>query len=322
MKSLEHYWYSDNGLARLLSPLGWLFCLLVTVRRFGYRVGALRSVRLPVAVIVVGNITVGGSGKTPLVIWLAEYLARSGYRPGIVSRGYGGRSPEWPQPVAPDSDPRMVGDEPVLIAGRTRCPVVVGPDRVAAANYLLARHECDVILSDDGMQHYRLARDIEIGVIDGDRYLGNGRCLPAGPLREPRARLSEVDFVVSSGPARGRAFAMRLRGERLHNLASGETQSLSEWRGRTVHAAAGIGNPARFFEALRRSGLEVIAHPFSDHHPLQSADLDFGDGYPVLMTEKDAVKCRPFACENHWYLPVDAILPEPFGERIRTKLER
>lgn len=320
MKRLDDYWYSDNSLSRLLTPLGWLFCLLVAARRFAYRIGALKSVRLPVAVIVVGNITVGGTGKTPLVIWLAKYLSGHGYRPGIISRGYGGQSPVWPLPVEPDSDAGMVGDEPVLIAGRTGCPVVVGPDRVAAANYLLARHECDVVLSDDGMQHYRLARDIEIGVLDGERRLGNGRCLPAGPLREPRSRLSEVDFIVSSVCADGGAYAMSLRGTVLHNLASGESRAVFEWREETVHAVAGIGNPARFFETLRQSGLKVIEHPFPDHYPLQREDLDFDDGYPVLLTEKDAVKCRSFARDNYWYLPVDAILPERLGERIRTKL--
>ncbi|MFA7619151.1 MAG: tetraacyldisaccharide 4'-kinase [Thiohalomonadaceae bacterium] len=320
MKRLDHYWYDDNAVARLLAPLSWLFCTLAMLRRTAYRCGWRRAERVGVPVVVVGNITVGGSGKTPVVVWLVDYLRRHGKRVGVVSRGYGGQAPHWPQPVDAASDPAMVGDEPVLIARRTGVPLAVGPDRVAAARFLLARHELDVIVSDDGLQHYRLARDVEVAVVDGRRGLGNGRCLPAGPLRERPSRLAHVDVVVTNG---GDApDAVRLEGALLVNLRDDRQQALSALGGSRVHGVAAIGDPRRFFATLAAAGLTVVEHAFPDHHPFRAEDLAFGDGLPVVMTEKDAVKCTGFASENHWYLPVEARVPEAVGRHILDLIER
>lgn len=316
MKRLDHYWYSLNPVALSLLPLSWLFCALVALRRLAYRRRWLRSERLAVPVVVVGNITVGGSGKTPLVIWLAHFLRKAGYRPGIISRGYGGLAAQWPQPVAADSDPRLVGDEPVLIAQRSGCPMAVGPDRVAAARLLLQGQDCDLIISDDGMQHYRLARDVEIAVLDGQRRLGNGFCLPAGPLREAPHRLASVDLRVGNGAAEKGEALMMLQPEAVVHLRDGMRQSLDHFRGRTVHAVAGIGHPPRFFQLLRAHGIEVIEHAFPDHYRYSVADVKFGDGLPVLMTEKDGVKCRAWGDEHLWTVAVSAQLPEAFGTRL------
>lgn len=323
MKRLDHYWYSTNPVAVLLLPLSWLFCLAVMLRRAAYRTGLLKTARLPVPVIVVGNISVGGTGKTPLVVWLAAFLKQHGYRPAIVSRGYGGQTREYPLFVMPDSDPRLAGDEAVLLVRRCGCPMAVAPDRVAAARKVLEAG-CDIIISDDGLQHYRLGRDIEIAVIDGARRLGNGRCLPAGPLREPPGRLRRVDLiVVNGGPAATGQFEMHLRSGALRNLADeGVTRDPADFRGQTVHAVAGIGHPARFFGHLRRLGLDIVEHAFPDHHPFAAQDLRFGDNAPIIMTEKDAVKCRGFANESCWYLPVAAELSGDFGERLMGLLER
>jgi len=316
---LEGIWYGRSPASLPLVPFGWLFRALVGVRRLAFRVGLLRSVQLPVPVIVVGNITVGGSGKTPLVVWLAERLTGAGMRPGIISRGYGGVAGKGPRRVAADSDPMQVGDEPLLLARRTGCPVWVAPDRVAAGREAVAAG-CDVIIADDGMQHYRLARRIEIAVLDGDRGLGNGRLLPAGPLREPASRLRQVDFIVNNGAGRGDEVPMRLAASTAHRLDDAEVRLLSSFQGQSVHAVAGIGHPLRFFRTLRERGVEGIPHPFPDHHRFQAADLEFGDGAPVLMTEKDAVKCRAFAGRNHWFVPVTAELPAGFGEQVLARI--
>ncbi|MFA5626810.1 MAG: tetraacyldisaccharide 4'-kinase [Thiohalomonadaceae bacterium] len=322
MRRLDHYWYSINPIALLLLPLAGLFCLLAMLRRQAYRQGWWRSVRMPVPVIVVGNITAGGSGKTPLVIWLAEWLQANGWRPGIVSRGYGGLAAHWPQPVRADSDPRLVGDEPVLTVQRTACPMMVGPDRVAAARALLQEHDCNIIISDDGMQHYCLQRDIEIAVLDGSRRLGNGFCLPAGPLREPASRLAEVDLRVANGVAKECEQQMLLQPQVVQRLHDGDSQSLEFFRGQTVHAVAGIGNPARFFQLLREHGIEVIEHAFPDHYRYSVADLQFADDLPVLMTEKDGVKCRVFADDRCWAVTVTAQLANKFGQQLLTLLAR
>ncbi|GAB4294186.1 MAG: tetraacyldisaccharide 4'-kinase [Thiohalomonadaceae bacterium] len=322
MKRLDHYWYSVNPVALLLLPLAALFCALALLRRAAYRFGWLRSVRLPVPVVVVGNITVGGSGKTPLVIWLAHFLRAQGYRPGIISRGYGGLAAQWPQPVAADADPRLVGDEPVLIAQRSGCPMAVGPDRVAAGRLLLQQHDCDIILSDDGLQHYRLARDVEIAVLDGTRRLGNGFCLPAGPLREPAWRLAGIDLRVGNGAAAAGELLMTLQPQAVLHLRDGTAQPLESFRGRRVHAVAGIGNPARFFQMLRDHGITVIEHAFPDHYRYSVADVQFGDGLPVLMTEKDGVKCRAYGDEHLWAVAVSAQLPDDFGRQLLSLLAR
>jgi len=320
---LQQIWYSRSGLSQVLRPLSWLFCALVMLRRTLYRLRLLPSRRLPVPVIVVGNLTVGGTGKTPLVIAIVRLLREHGWRPGIVSRGYGGKARTWPQQVRPDGDPVMVGDEPILIARHTGCPMAVGPDRVAAGEALLQHHDCDIIVCDDGLQHYALRRDLEVLVIDGVRRFGNGFCLPAGPLREPVHRQHSVDFLVTNGPAsRVDELPMRYEGDELVNLRDpAQRASLADWQGQAVHAVAGVGNPARFFERLEHAGLEVTRHAFADHHAYRAADLDFGDDRPVVMTEKDAVKCARFAREDFWYLPVEARLPDGFALQLVNRLE-
>jgi tetraacyldisaccharide 4'-kinase len=314
-------WYKDAFLGILLLPFAYIFSDVVRVRRFLYRKGILKSYTLPVSVIVVGNITVGGTGKTPLIIWLAELLKNAGYKPGIISRGYGGQSEAWPQIVTEHSDANKVGDEALLIAKQTRLPVVVSPSRVNAVKKLLDNFDCNVVLSDDGLQHYKLNRDIEIAVIDGERRFGNGYCLPAGPLREPIARLSSVDFIVVNGnKVEDNEFSMRLVGDTAINLSTGELKPLQEFQGIACHALAGIGNPDRFFKLLESAGLLCTTQSFPDHHPFSRNDIEFGDHKPVLMTEKDAVKCTDFAGENHWYVPVQAV-PEPaFGQQLLNSL--
>lgn len=326
MKSLENYWYDKSGVTLLLLPLSWLFCFVATLRRILYGIGIIKVHHLPVPVIIVGNVSVGGTGKTPLVTWLVELLREQGYTPGIVSRGYGGGASNWPQQVRADSDPRMVGDEAVLLSRRTACPMAVGPNRVEAANALLSHTDCDVIVADDGLQHYALGRDIEIVVVDGVRRFGNQHCLPAGPLREPLSRLKTVDLVITNGVAGSHEYHMELVPTRLNNLQSPtRNMTLDNFSGKTVHAVAGIGHPARFFRQLESHGLTVIEHPFPDHHPFTAEDINFPDDLPVLMTEKDAVKCHAFAGEQHWSVPVDAKLDErmmPLMMRLLKNLDR
>jgi tetraacyldisaccharide 4'-kinase len=321
-EKIETAWGERGGLSVAMRPFSWLFCAIVFIRRWCYRLKILNSTQLPVPVIVVGNITVGGTGKTPLTIWLAQYLSQNGYRPGIVSRGYGGMARKWPQQVRPDGDPVMVGDEAIVIARRTSCPMAVGPSRVKAAQALLKHHDIDIILSDDGMQHYALGRTIEIAVIDGIRRFGNGLCLPAGPLREPVKRLKEVDFVVTNGIAAMNEVGMRYEGAMLNYLDDSSQKPLASLKNESVHALAGIGNPERFFEQLRRSGLHLIEHVYGDHHEFSPRDLEFGDDLPIIMTEKDAVKCRRFLIDNCWYLPVTARLPDEFGLQVLNLLEK
>lgn len=321
MSWLDRYGYSLNLVAILLWPLSLLFGLIVKLRRQMYRVGILRSDGVPIPLIIVGNISVGGTGKTPLTAKLVELLRAARYKPGIISRGYGGNSSSWPCHVTTTSNPREVGDEPVLLAKRCLCPVVVGPDRVAAAQELFAHYDCDVIISDDGLQHYRLQRDIEIVVIDGCRRLGNAACFPAGPLREPPSRLREVDFIVGNGAARGREYLMSLNGERAINLADPYiTASLASFRRGMVHAVAGIGDPGRFFDHLRHARLRLVKHAFPDHHRFTPEDLRFPQDLPVLMTEKDATKCRYFASEHWWVVPISAQLDPEFEEQLLRRL--
>lgn len=318
-----------TALTRVLAPLSFLFGVVVWIRRMLYRLRLFPVIRVGKPVVVVGNITAGGSGKTPLVLWIAQYLAAAGWRPGIVSRGHGGRIAARGEPaveVSIASDPAAVGDEPLLLARRAGCPVWVGADRVAACRALLVQHpECDVLVLDDGLQHYRLARDIEIAVVDA-RGFGNGCLFPAGPLREPVSRLASVDAIVSNGAALAKAYAMRLEGRRLVRLAdAGRVVDAGDLGARRVHGVAGIGDPARFFRHLESLGLEVVPHPFPDHHAFVAADLEFGDTLPVVMTEKDAVKCKLFvaaaaARERSWVLPVSAGLDPAFGALLEDKL--
>lgn len=276
---------------------------------------------LPVPVIVVGNLTVGGTGKTPLVIWLAETLRRSGFTPGVISRGYGGASRQ-PQEVHADSDPRRVGDEPLLIHRRTGCPVFVAPRRDAAAHALLATRPVDLLISDDGLQHYALPRDVEIVVLDGVRRFGNGRLLPAGPLRESPARLATVDFVVcNGGEPRPGEWRMTLAGEEAVHLVTGERHPLTAFAGSKPFAVAGTGNPERFFAHLRGFGVDVEAVAFPDHHVFKRYDFAFPPRSVILMTEKDAVKCRDLADPRIWYVPVTARLDSQFEPCLLKRLK-
>lgn len=321
---LQRQWYKSGVWHLVLMPLSWLFGLLSSLRRYAYRLGIFKTVHLPVPVIVVGNITVGGTGKTPLVIWLAEQLAQAGFKPGIISRGYGGKS-DGPMPVTGHSDPAIAGDEPVMIAGRTAAPVWVGQDRAATGMALLKAHPaCDVIISDDGLQHYRLARDAEIVVIDGQRRFGNGRLLPAGPLRESIRRLASVDAVVSNGVSSDEGFIeMQLQPTNFRNLMDAtKSASASEFIGKRLLAIAGIGNPGRFFAQLKAMGLQCAEKPFPDHHMYRPEDLQTGAVDAILMTEKDAVKCRAFAEPDWWYLAVDAKLDRALVERVLKKLRK
>ena len=317
-------WYGGNPLAWLLWPLGWFYRTAAVVRRTLYRRGLLRVVDPGAPVVVAGNITVGGTGKTPCIVWLAEALKQRGLGVGIVTRGYGGRAREWPQWVTRDSEPGQVGDEPVLLAQRTSSPVAAGPDRVAAAKLLLERCSVDVLLADDGLQHYRLGRRFEIGIVDGLRGLGNGLCLPAGPLREPPGRLDAVDAIVvnSGGWGHGDVYRAALVPVRVVRLSDGATRDLDDFRGSEVHAVAGIGHPKRFFALLERSGVTVDPRPLSDHATIREADLSFDDTAPVLITEKDAVKCRSFAPANVWAVIVDLAFEGDDGDRLMELLMR
>lgn len=322
---LEKQWYKISPWLLALLPLSALFWVLSSLRRMAFRLGWLHVERLPVPVVVVGNISVGGTGKTPLVLWLAEWLRQQGFSPGIVSRGYGGYSAE-PQPVEPDGDSARSGDEPLLLARQSHCPVWTGRDRAAVGRALLLAHpECDVLISDDGLQHYRLARDVEIAVVDGGRLFGNGFLLPAGPLREGMRRLRKVNAVVVNGGVEsfdGAHFRMNLKGDVLRNLCTGATAHAHEFQGKKVHALAGIGNPQRFFEQLQGLGLKFERHPFPDHHAYRPEDLNWPDADTVMMTEKDAVKCGVFADARYWVLPVKAELDPAFGQRILELLRK
>ena len=329
MSALERHWQRLTPVSVALLPLSWVFRALVWLRRALYRTGLLRSIGLPAPVIVVGNISVGGTGKTPLVIWLADFLREAGYRPGIVTRGYRGASPVWPVAVTAQTSASLVGDEAVLLARRGGCPVMAGPDRAESARRLIEQG-CNVIVGDDGLQHYRLRRDIEIAVIDGVRRFGNGLCLPAGPLREPVSRLESVPLRVANGAPQAGELGMTLTPSGFYNLAGPGLHAAPEQTPRQftaqfgnvpVHAVAGIGNPERFFITLRGLGLTVIPHPFPDHHAFKAKELEFSDKLPLILTEKDAVKCQHFATTRCWVLAVDARPDARLGEQILQRLK-
>ncbi|MBW8904702.1 MAG: tetraacyldisaccharide 4'-kinase [Betaproteobacteria bacterium] len=314
------HWYRRGLLAWLLWPLSVVFRFLVALRRLLYWLRVLPSAHPGVPVIVVGNLVAGGSGKTPLVIWIAEHLKKKGWTPAIVSRGYGGAGGP-PRAATIASEAADVGDEPIVLARRSGCPVWIGADRIAVIAALREAHrDVDVVLLDDGLQHYRLRRDLEIAVVDA-RGLGNGFLLPAGPLREPASRLRSVDAVVSHGaPVKG--YAMRLVGSELHRMTNAaERRPASAFAGQNVHAVAGIGDPNRFFLHLGRLGVKALPHPFPDHHRYDPRELDFGEGALVLMTEKDAVKLRHAARDNWWVLPVSAELDPAFGNWLTERLD-
>jgi tetraacyldisaccharide 4'-kinase len=323
---LERQWYPDKiGFwSVFFKPFEMLLGLLVSLRKLSYKVGFVSSWRSPVPVVVVGNITLGGTGKTPLVIWLAQQLVANGYSPGIVSRGYGG-SMQGMTFVSTNSDPRLVGDEPLLIAMRTACPVWVGKKRPAVINALLqANPQCDVIISDDGLQHYAMQRDFEIVVIDGARHFGNGAMLPFGPMREPAWRADEADALVVNGGEADFAsgeYLMRLHGQDFYSLHTAERVSANFFAGKRIFAVAGIGNPARFFNHLRQLSLEFVEHAFPDHHQFQVGDLQMLGADIILMTEKDAVKCLKFPLTNIWVLPVQAEVVGGLGDKVIEKIE-
>ena len=321
MREAPDFWYERDLLGVLLAPLGWTYGLFAVLRRALYRAGMRRSWQVGCPVVVVGNLSVGGTGKTPLVIAIARLLARHGLRVGVVCRGYRGSASRWPRQVRSDSDPLRVGDEAVLVARRTGGPVAAGPNRIAAARILVRRSKCDVILSDDGLQHLRLARDVEIVVVDGLRRHGNGRCLPAGPLREPLGRLASVDLVVVNGDARQGELEMQLvPGDAVSLVDSDRTRPLDAFRGTPVHAVCAIGHAERFFRTLESHGLTIVRHPFPDHHPFSETEIGFRDDAPVLMTEKDAVKCERFADSRHWFVPVEGVLSSELEARLLAVL--
>lgn len=330
---LQQQWTGWTPWHILLMPLSWVFAALSRVRKYLYKTGWRKTYRLDVPVIVVGNINVGGSGKTPVVIWLAKQLQLAGYTPGIISRGYGGKA-QSVQPVFANSCAQQVGDEPVLIAQRTACPVYVSADRVAAGQALLAAHAaCNVIISDDGLQHYRLARDVEIVVFDSIKTFGNGALLPAGPLRESVARLNTVDAVISNGKLnasgmpvnmnRVRPIEMQLLSADFYNLVDSQRRcSAQDFSGVKILAIAGIGNPERFFQQLRRMGLVFKSQAYADHYAFKADDFAAAATDVIVMTEKDAVKCQAFAQANYWVLPVTAVIGDELLPIVLSKLDR
>ena len=318
---LEASWQKPNWLTALLLPLSLVYGLLFIANRALYSVGLKHSYRPKVPVIVVGNITVGGTGKTPLVIYLIESLKEQGLAPAVISRGYGGKSVTYPLLVTSDTPVDQCGDEPALIVARTGVPLVVGPNRKASIELLCSQHDIDVIISDDGLQHHALHRDVEICLMDKTRPKSYAFLLPSGPYREPLSRLAKVDFVVHHIKPNMRrsdsVFSMWLEAKKPVALKEGLHSKFDF--DRSTCALAGIGNPDRFFSTCEEMGLNISKHPFSDHHEFSKEDIDF-ENSQVLMTEKDAVKCRKFADHRHWFLPVDAKLSPDLAEQIVTLL--
>jgi len=326
--SLEQRWlkaaYGTSPWLVPLYPFGDLYRYLMRRREARYRRGKKIIWHAPVPVIVVGNITLGGTGKSPLVAWLARWLVNQGWSPGIVTRGYGGKADHYPLLVTPETAPSQSGDEPLMLAQQTGLPVVADPQR-ARGGQALVEMGCNILLSDDGLQHLALGRDIELVVVDGARGLGNGRCLPAGPLREAPSRLDRVDAVVVNGelskPLPVAYTAMQLMPQRWRCLRDGQHRELTPLPFRLpVHAVAGIGHPERFFNTLHSLGVEGEMHPLEDHQQFHPAALAFGDQCPVVMTAKDAVKCKNIAPPDSWVLEVEAVLPPSFEHWLAAKL--
>lgn len=328
---IQRTWYQGGSGYLVLLPLSGIYWLLIGLRRLLYFSGVRKAKAVDAPVIVVGNITAGGTGKTPVSIWLATSLRERGFRPGIVSRGYGGSKSASPMRVDPASDPAIVGDEPVLLAKRSGCPVAVDSNRVRAAEMLID-DGVDLIIADDGLQHRRLVRSYEICVIDGTRWLGNRFVLPAGPLRETASRLSNVDQILVNGKLREQAettteqnaIEFGLTATEVCRLNGSLVRPIERFANTTVHAVAAIGNPKRFFEMLRGHGLQVIEHAFPDHAVIDVASLKFNDDFEILMTEKDAVKIGTRAHDRLWYVPVelrmDPVLAGPWLEQIVSRM--
>lgn len=328
---VDRLWYGDKRPLRFLAPLSWLYRSISEARRRA--AWDAQEAALPVPVVVVGNITAGGTGKSPLTGWLVSQLVSAGWRPVILSRGYGGEAGTYPLEVHAETRPSEAGDEPVMLALSTGCPVVVDPERRRGADYALQNNLGDLLICDDGLQHYKLPRDIELSVFDGQRGLGNGALIPVGPLREPVSRLASVDFVIVNGlemsdqaiesfdgiehPA---IYSMALEPANLVHLKTGESRPAGDLLGKRVKAVAGIGNPARFFDTLRSLGAVVNEAAFPDHHRFQASDLDADAGELVVMTAKDAVKCREFATDNAWSLLVEARLPDRFRDEFLARV--
>lgn len=315
-------WYRQSLISICLIPFSWCYRALMALRKVGYQYNIFHTHRFSVPVIVVGNLTVGGTGKTPLVIHLAHHFLQQGFKPGIVSRGYKGSGP-FPQSVTTNSQVQQVGDEPLLMAKATSCPVMVDPKRSRAVQRLIDDYQCDLIISDDGLQHYAMGRDVEICVIDGKRRFGNQHCLPAGPCREPLSRLKHVDFMVVNGEtSQDNEYAMQIHYQQLININDPNNKKpLSDFYHTTVNAVAGIGNPQAFFTALQAQGMTIEAYPFADHHRYQARDLQFNHPYPIITTEKDAVKLKPFANDDMWYLPITVQLPSLLLQALDTKIK-
>lgn len=313
---MTRIWYQKKNhlLIFILLPLSWLFALIVVFRRWLYRQHVFKVKCFPVPVIIVGNITVGGTGKTPFVISLAKFLQTQGYQPGIVGRGYGGKKQKTSLIVDASTSPQEAGDEAVLIARRTQCPVVVCVDRCQAVETLLSTTKCNIVISDDGLQHYALARDIDIVLVDPGRQFGNHYLLPAGPLREPLSRLKSVDFIVDQ-------YQTEIIAQGFYSLKQTKQYSITEFPYKKIHAVAGIGYPEKFFDTLRQAGYELITHSFPDHFQYDKNHLNFTDAYPIVMTEKDAVKCQDFADERYWYLSIDAKISTELLNALLTKLK-
>lgn len=337
--SIERAWYQGSAWLHLLRPLAALFTWLSgRVKKRDQTLA--RPGNLPV--VVVGNITVGGTGKTPLLVSLVKQLQQQGYKPGVISRGYGSRSKTFPLSIAPDTSAKLAGDEPLLIAQACACPLVIAPERIQALAMLQQQFDCDIVLSDDGLQHYRLYRQLEIAVVDGQRGLGNGFCLPAGPLREVPERLQQVDWVLINQASAAIDTEIRQLC-RHHSPVSSMAMQFSQWRslydgrcvdvvglpeaaaGKTVYAMAAIGNPQRFFDTLAEQGISAVNKPFPDHHAYSDKDLEFGHGQIVLMTAKDAVKCSQYQAKKqaqHWWiLDVEARLEPEFVQDFSQRIK-
>ncbi len=319
---IQQCWYSKNILSIFLLPLSWLFRCVSFGRRIIYQASASKKNLQNCQIIVVGNLTVGGAGKTPFVSYLAQRCMEHDLTVGIIARGYGREDESQLIEVMQNSNPAQVGDEAHMLKQQLNCPIAVSAKRIEAAKYLHDKYQLDLIISDDGLQHYKLPRDYEIIIVDGEREFGNGYCLPAGPLREPVSRLDQANLIISNGTNAAYLYQYKLDYKDLHPLqGSAENKILNSFKGQKVHAVAGIGNPKRFFTVLEDVGLLVIPHVFPDHYTYKQTDIEFNDNLPIIMTEKDAVKCKQFSKTNAWYLPVVVVPNKPLDDQISNLLE-